>query len=57
VLGASYDGREDGARGVVTGESGLAHTGAVVNNESLDIIITHGWLLRFVVEMKDLKTK
>jgi hypothetical protein len=41
VLGASYDGREDGARGVVTGESGLAHTGAVVNNESLDIIVTH----------------
>ena len=35
VLRASDDGREDGARGVVTGEAGLAHAGAVVDDESL----------------------
>ena len=30
------DGREDGARGVVTGETGLAHAGAVIDNQGGD---------------------
>mmetsp|Transcript_19222 Transcript_19222/g.32755 ORF Transcript_19222/g.32755 Transcript_19222/m.32755 type:complete len:404 (+) Transcript_19222:86-1297(+) len=36
VTGAADDGGKDGAGSVVTGEAGLAHAGAVVNNESLD---------------------
>jgi hypothetical protein len=34
----SDDRREDSARGIVTGEAGLAHTGAVVDDEGLDLI-------------------
>ncbi len=35
VAGTADNGREDGAGSVITGETGLAHTGTVVNNESL----------------------
>jgi len=41
MTGTSDDGREDGARSVVTGKSGFAHTGAVVNNQSGNIVVTH----------------
>jgi len=41
VAGATYDRREDSARGVITGETGLAHTGTVVDHEGRDFIITH----------------
>merc|ERR1712051_1046249 len=41
VAGAAHDGREDGAGSVVTGEPGLAHAGAVVHNQSSDILVTH----------------
>jgi hypothetical protein len=41
VARASDNGREDGAGSVVTGEAGLAHAGAVVEHESLDLIISH----------------
>jgi hypothetical protein len=53
VLGASYDGREDGTRRIVPGESGLAHTGAVVNNESLDIIVTHDLFGLMLIEERE----
>jgi hypothetical protein len=39
VARAAHNGREDGARGVVTGETGLAHAGAVVYHEGLNFII------------------
>ncbi len=39
VTGAADDGGEDCAGGVVSGETGLAHTGSVVDNEGLDIIL------------------
>ncbi len=35
VLGASNNGREDGAGRIVTRKASLAHTRAIVNNESL----------------------
>merc|ERR1712188_121863 len=41
VARASDNGREHGAGSVVSGESGLAHTGSVVNHEGLHFII-HG---------------
>jgi hypothetical protein len=40
------DGREDGTRGVVTGEPGLAHTGPIVHHESGNFFVRHfDWLL------------
>ena len=41
MSGASDDGREDGARSVVTGESGLAHAGAIVDYQSGYVVVTH----------------
>jgi len=35
------DGRKDGAGSVVAGESGLAHSGAVVNDKSGNFVVTH----------------
>ena len=44
--GAADDGREDGSRGVVTGEAGLAHAGAIVNYQCGYVIVTHfDWLV------------
>ena len=41
VARAANDRGEDGARGVVAGEAGLAHAGAVVDHEGLDFIVSH----------------
>jgi hypothetical protein len=41
MAGTSDDGWEDGAWGVISGKSGLAHTGSVVNNESLNFFLRH----------------
>ena len=38
VLGAADDGREDGARRVVAREAGLAHAGAIVHDERLNLL-------------------
>merc|ERR1712243_68985 len=56
MTGTSDDGREDGARSVVTGKSGFAHTGAVVNNQSGNIVVTHDdlWLKAEAEEEKEL---
>lgn len=43
MSGAPHDGREDGTGRIVPGETGLAHTGTIVNDERGDIVI-HGWL-------------
>jgi len=37
----SDDGREDGTRRVVTGEPGLAHAGAVVTDQSGNLVVAH----------------
>ncbi len=42
VARTADNGGEDGARSVITGEAGLAHAGAVVDNQSRNIIVTHG---------------
>merc|ERR1719153_2231761 len=38
---ATHDGGEDGARGVVAGETGFAHAGSVVDDQSRNIFVTH----------------
>ena len=35
------NGGEDGTRGVISGETGLAHTGSIVHDQSCYIIVTH----------------
>ena len=39
--GASNDGGEDSPGGVVTGEAGLAHAGAIVTDQSGNVLVTH----------------
>jgi hypothetical protein len=39
VTGTTNNGGEDGAGGIITGETGLDHAGAVVNDESLNVLI------------------
>merc|ERR1711872_602808 len=43
VFGPADDRGEDGARSVITGEAGLAHAGAIVDNQSggLFVVVTH----------------
>ena len=40
--GASNDGGEDGPGSVITGEAGLAHAGAIVDDKSSNVLVTHG---------------
>merc|ERR1719466_735078 len=41
VTGASNNGREDSPGGVISSESGFAHSGAIVNDKSGSIFVTH----------------
>ena len=42
MTGASYDGGEHGSGSIVSRKSGLAHTGAVVNDKgAYFIVVTH----------------
>ena len=43
---ASNNGGEDSPGGVITGETGLAHAGAIVNDQSSCVFVTH---LEFVL--------
>ena len=45
MAGASNDGGEDSPGGVITGESGLAHAGAIVHDKSGNILVTHDELV------------
>merc|ERR1712038_1887068 len=38
---ATNDGREDSPGGVITGETSLAHAGAIVNDKSSNVFVTH----------------
>merc|ERR1740128_821345 len=42
VVGTADDGGEDGAGSVISGESGLAHAGSVINDQSSNVLVTHG---------------
>merc|ERR1711910_159909 len=41
VAGTSDNGGEDGPGGVVSGEAGLAHAGAIVADKSSNVLVTH----------------
>ena len=41
MTGAADDGGEDGPRGVVSGEPGLAHAGAIVHHQSSNFVVAH----------------
>ena len=41
VAGTSNDGGEDGPGGVVSGEASLAHAGAIVTDQSGNVLVTH----------------
>jgi len=41
MTGPSDDGREDGAGSVISGETGFAHAGTVVDNQRGNIIVAH----------------
>ena len=41
MTGAADDGGENSPGGVVSGETGLAHTGAIVHNKSGNVVVTH----------------
>ncbi|CAN8002682.1 unnamed protein product, partial [Ixodes hexagonus] len=41
VAGASHDGGEHGTGGIVPGEAGLAHAGAIVDHQSGNLVVTH----------------
>jgi hypothetical protein len=39
MTGTADDGREDGTRSIISGETGLDHSGTVVNDKSLNVLI------------------
>jgi hypothetical protein len=41
VTGSSNDGREHSPWSIVSGETGLAHAGAIVDYQSWIIVVTH----------------
>merc|ERR1719391_654715 len=41
VSWSSNNGWEDSSGSVISGESSLAHTGAIVNNQSCNLVVTH----------------
>jgi len=57
VAGSTDDGGEDSAGGVVSGEAGFAHAGAIVNNKSSNLVVTHfvGWVLNLKVSQVEEK--
>ena len=38
---APNDGGKDGSRGIVTGETGLAHATSIVDHEGGNVVVTH----------------
>lgn len=38
----ALDSRENGAGGVITGETGLAHTGTIVDNKGSNLVLPGG---------------
>jgi hypothetical protein len=52
VARATNDGGEDSPGSIISGESGLAHAGAVVNDKSSCVLVTHLEKSRKLVEKK-----
>jgi hypothetical protein len=41
MSGSTDNGGEDGTRGVISSESGFAHSGSIVHNKGGYVIVTH----------------
>ena len=41
MTGTSNNGGEDSPGGVITGETSLAHAGAIINDKSSNVFVTH----------------
>jgi len=41
MSGSANNGWEDGSWGIVSGETGLAHTGSIIHNKSSNFVVTH----------------
>jgi len=52
VARSADNGREDSTRRIITGETGLAHTGAIVNDESCNLFFHGGDVCEGVIEKK-----
>ncbi len=52
MTGSTNDGREDSTRCVISGETGLAHAGSVVNDKSGGIFVTHLGVVVVVVDVQ-----
>ena len=53
MTGSADDGGEHSPGGIVTGEAGFAHAGAIVHNKSGNFVVTHDWVLcRFSFRVK-----
>merc|ERR1712061_265774 len=50
MTGTSNNGGEDSPWGVITGETSLAHAGAIVNDKSSNVFVTHGGMEVFKIE-------
>jgi len=56
MTGSANDGRKDGSGRIITGESGLAHTGTIVAHQSGNVFVAHlRWKLTWKVYSEDLK--
>ena len=53
MTGATNNGGEDSPGGVITGETGLAHAGAIVNDQSGCVLVTHLVFKKFVRLMSE----
>jgi len=50
MTGTSNNGGEDSPGGVITGETSLAHAGAIVNDKSSNVFVTHGGMEVFKIK-------
>merc|ERR1711944_270765 len=57
VAGATNNGGDDGPGGVISGETGLAHAGAIVNDKSGNVFVTHDVWMELTVWMRQDKSK
>ena len=42
MAGTTNNGGEDSPGGIISGETGFAHAGAIVNDKSSNVLVTHG---------------
>ena len=56
VPGSADDGGEDSARSVISCKSGLAHSGAIVNHQRGNVVVTHIVVVRQIRQQQQVST-